>query len=66
MKNLTTKLLLVTFLASLLTSCVNTIYPIRIPTKSPKIPENSIKKDIPRYPNNKVFAFYKFAKQKQE
>ncbi len=66
MKNIITKLLLVFFLASILTSCVNTIYPIRIPSKSPKIPENSIEKDIPRYPNNKVFAFYKFAKQKQE
>lgn len=48
------------------TGCVNTIYPFVIPTKSPRIPENEIIKDIPRYPNGKVFAYYKFAKQKQE
>ena len=61
------KIILISTLISLILSgCVNTIFPIRIPTKSPDIPENSIRKNIPRYPNNKVFAYYKFAKQKQE
>jgi hypothetical protein len=64
---MTLKLIIVSFIFSVvLSGCVNTIYPFRIPYKSPKIPENSIKKDIPRYPNNKLFAFYKFTKQKQK
>lgn len=48
------------------TGCVNTIYPFVIPTKSPDIPVNNIEKKIPRYPNGKVFAYYKFTKQKQK
>lgn len=50
----------------ILTGCYNTLLPIRIPTKKPKIPENSILKDIPRYENGDLFAYYRFTKQKQE
>lgn len=48
-------------------SCNNTLLPIRIPTGEPSIPKNDIDKDIPRYDeNNKVYLFYKLAKQKQK
>lgn len=54
-------------LFTVLVSCNNTILPIRIPTGEPSIPQNNIVKEIPRYPqNNKVFLFYKLAKQKQK
>ena len=53
-------------LAMLVSSCNNTIYPICIPSKTPKIPDNGITKEIPRYPNGKLYVFYIFAKQKQE
>jgi hypothetical protein len=49
-----------------ISSCYNTLLPVRIPTSLPKVPDNSIKKEIPRYPNNKLFKYYKFTKQKQK
>lgn len=57
---------LILFVSAILMSCYNVIIPIRIPTASPTIPDNSIRKEIPRYPNGKVFKYYKFAKQKQK
>lgn len=60
------KLVLFLFLCIMVVGCYNTLLPIRIPTRSPKIPENSIIKDIPKYPNNKPYIYYKFTKQKQK
>jgi len=40
--------------------------PFRIPTSSPTIPENSVEKEITRYPNNRLSKYYKFTKQKQK
>lgn len=50
----------------LLTSCYNTILPIRIPSSVPKVPDNLIEKEIPKYPNNRLSKYYKFTKQKQK
>jgi len=48
-------------------SCNNTLLPIRVPTGEPTIPTNNIVKEIPRYEeNNKVYIYYKLAKQKQK
>jgi hypothetical protein len=58
--------IIILFSCIVLTSCYNTLLPIRIPTSSPRIPDNSIKKEIPRYTNNKLFKYYKFTKQKQK
>ena len=58
--------LIILFTSLILTSCYNTLLPLRIPTSSPKIPDNSINKEIPRYPNNRIFKYYKFTKQKQK
>lgn len=50
-----------------LVSCNNTLLPIKIATAEPDIPKNNIAKEIPRYKeNNKVYLFYKLAKQKQK
>ena len=61
-RNLTAFLVLSIFL----TGCNNTIYPIFIPAKAPKVPENNIVKDIPRYPNGKLYTFYILTKQKEK
>lgn len=53
-------------LTVLLTGCNNTIYPIYIPAKAPKIPENNIVKDIPRYPKGQLYTYYILAKQKEK
>ncbi len=53
-------------LTILLTGCNNTIYPIYIPARAPKVPENAIVKDIPRYPRGKLYTFYILAKQKEK
>jgi hypothetical protein len=53
-------------LTMLIGGCNNTLYPIYIPSKTPKIPDNGIAKEIPKYPNEKLYVFYIFAKQKQE
>jgi len=58
--------LIILFTSLILTSCYNTLLPLRIPTSSPKIPDNLISKEIPRYPNNRIFKYYKFTKQKQK
>ena len=61
------KIIAIIFLISLsITGCYNILLPIRIPTRQPEIPQNLIKKDIPKYPDNKVFTYYKYAKQKQK
>ena len=58
---------IIIFLISLILSgCYNTLLPFRIPTSSPKIPDNKVEKEIPRYPNDKLFKYYKFTKQKQK
>jgi len=50
-----------------LISCNNTLLPVKIPASEPTIPKNDIVKEIPRYKeNNKVYLFYKLAKQKQK
>lgn len=65
MRNYIVSIILIGLLTMI--SCNNTILPIRIPTGDPSIPQNAIAKDIPRYDeNNKVYLFYKLAKQKQK
>lgn len=63
-----TILIITIFFAFIFTGCNNTILPLRIPTKDPKIPENGIEKEIPTYKNtnNKIFVYYKYTKQKQD
>jgi len=58
--------ILIFSISLILSGCYNTLLPIRIPTSSPKIPENKVKKEIPRYANGKLFKYYKFTKQKQK
>lgn len=60
--------ILVTISLFVFISCNNTLLPVRIPAKDPKIPENNIIKEIPRYEDSKdkVFVFYKYTKQKQK
>jgi hypothetical protein len=53
-------------LTILLTSCNNTIYPVYIPAKAPKVPENNITKDIPRYSKGQLYTYYILAKQKEK
>ena len=66
MKKYISGLALIVIAILMLISCNNTLLPVRIPTGDPKIPANDIAKDIPRYDeNNKVYLYYKLAKQKQ-
>ena len=58
--------LIILFTSLIFTSCYNTLLPLRIPTSTPKIPDNLINKEIPRYPNDRIFKYYKFTKQKQK
>lgn len=58
--------LVVCIVSLFMISCNSVILPIYMPAKDPKIPENNIVKEIPRYENGKMFVFYKYAKQKQE
>ena len=53
-------------LSIFLTSCNNTIYPIYVPAKAPIVIENSIVKDIPRYPKGQLYTYYILAKQKEK
>jgi len=65
MRNLTYSIIFIYLFV--LVSCNNTLLPFRIPTGDPSIPQNDIVKEIPRYEeNNKVYLFYKLAKQKQK
>lgn len=65
-KTVANALTILFWLAVILTSCNNTIYPIYIPSKAPTIPDNKIVKDIPRYPKGQLFTYYILAKQKQK
>ncbi len=59
-------LILLISIVLLFNSCNNTLYPFYIPSKAPIIPNNKINKDIPRYPNGKLFTYYILDKQKEK
>lgn len=65
-KTLSTTLTALFVVIIFLTSCNNTIYPIYIPAKAPKVPENNIVKEIPRYPKGQLYTYYILAKQKEK